>query len=404
MLRYTQSGWPDHVPEELKPYGNRRTELAVEGDCLLWGTRVVIPSKLRAQVMEELHHAHAGIVKTKALARSYLWWPNIDREIEEVTRSCQSCQAARNSPAVAPLHPWLWPSKPWHRINIDFAGPFCGRMFLVVVDAHSRWPEVIEMKSTTAVATIQELRKLFAAYGLPVQLVSDNGPQFASGEFAEFMKSNGVKHIRSAPYHPSSNGAAERFVQAFKRATKASDRSNTSLNHRLNSFLLSYRSTPHSTTNVTPCSLFLGRQVRTRLTLLHPGVEERVLGKQADQKSQHDSHAKLREFFPGQRVMARNIRAGQAWIPGTVIERTGPLSYVVQVAGKLWKRHIDHLREMGDTPVQKPAIEPLLQQDVATPRVTRPEESFSRVEAETATSLPTTETGNNGLEETQAPN
>ncbi len=211
-----------------------------------------------------------------------------------------------------------------------------------------------------------------------------------------------MKHIRSAPYHPSSNGAAERFVQAFKRAMKASDRSNTSFNHRLNSFPLSYRSTPHSTTNVTPCSLFLGRQVQTRLTLLQPGVEERVLGKQADQKSQHDSHAKLREFFPGQRVMARNIRAGQAWIPGTVIERTGPLSYVVQVAGKLWKRHIDHLREMGDTPVQEPVIP--LQQDVATPRVTRPEESFSRVEAETATSLPTTETGNNGLEETQAPN
>ncbi len=110
------------------------------------------------------------------------------------------------------------------------------------------------------------------------------------------------------------------------------------------------------------------------------------------------------ESFSRAREMARNIRAGQAWIPGTVIKRTGPLSYVVQVAGKLWKRHIDHLREMGDTPMQEPVIEPLFQQDVATPRVTRPEESFSRVEAETVTSLPTTETGNNGLEETQAPN
>ena len=136
-------------------------------------------------------------------------------------------------------------------------------MFLNVVDAYSRWPE----GNTTAVGTIQELRRLFAAYGLPLQLVSDNGPQFTSSEFTSFLKRNGVKHIRSAPYHPSSNGAAERFVQAFKRAMKVSEKSNASFNHQLNNFLLSYQSTPHSTTNVAPCSLFIGRQVRTRLAL-----------------------------------------------------------------------------------------------------------------------------------------
>jgi len=113
------------------------------------------------------------------MARSYLWWPNIDREIEQVTKLCPSCQAATNALAVAPLHPWVWPSKPWHRLNVDFAGPFFGQMFFIVVDAHSQWPEVIEMKKTTAVATIQELRRLFAAYGLPTQLVSDNNPQFS---------------------------------------------------------------------------------------------------------------------------------------------------------------------------------------------------------------------------------
>ena len=77
---------------------------------------------------------------------------------------------------VAPLHPWTWPAKTWQRINIDFAGPFQGRMFFITVDAHSWWPEVIEMTSTTATATIQELRRLFAAYGLPQQIASNNGP------------------------------------------------------------------------------------------------------------------------------------------------------------------------------------------------------------------------------------
>ena len=77
------------------------------------------------------------------------------------------------------------------------------------------------MKNTTATVTIKELRQLFAAQGLPEQVVSDNGPQFASSEFSLFLKSNGVKHIRCAPYHPSSNGAVERFIQTFKKAMKA---------------------------------------------------------------------------------------------------------------------------------------------------------------------------------------
>ena len=87
-----------------------------------------------------------------------------------------------------------------------------------------KWPEVIEMSTTTSEKTIEVLRQLFARYGLPEQLVSDNGTQFTSEEFTTFTKANGIKHIRCTPYHPSSNGLAERFVQTFKRAMKASQR------------------------------------------------------------------------------------------------------------------------------------------------------------------------------------
>ncbi len=106
---------------------------------------------------------------------------------------------------------------------MDFAGPVGRRIFLIVVDAHLKWPEVIEMSSTTAAATVQQLRSLFAAYGLPEQLVSDNSPQFNAEEFESFLKGNRVKHIRCAPYHPSSNGLAERFVHTFTTAMKASE-------------------------------------------------------------------------------------------------------------------------------------------------------------------------------------
>ena len=98
-------------------------------------------------------------------------------------------------------------------------------MFFILVDAHSKWPEVIEMTSTTSQSTISVLRNLFASYGLPLQIVSDNGPQFTSAEFAKFLKMNGVKHILCSPYHPSSNGLAERFVKTFKQAMRAGENS-----------------------------------------------------------------------------------------------------------------------------------------------------------------------------------
>ena len=105
---------------------------------------------------------------------------------------------------------------------MDFAGPFQGSMFMVIVDAHSKWLEVVPMSTTTTEKTLDVLRSMFARYGLPEQLVSDNRPQFISSEFERFMKVNGIKHIRTSPYHPASNGEAERFVQTFKHSLKAS--------------------------------------------------------------------------------------------------------------------------------------------------------------------------------------
>ena len=157
-------------------------------------------------------------MKTKA--RGLFWWPHLDSEIEGVGKSCTACLQAKQAPARAPLHPWTWPSKPWQRIHVDYAGPFLGRNFLLVVDTHSKWGEVIDVPTTNATKTIEVLRRLFARFGLPSQLVSDNGPQFVSKEFEQFMKSNGIKHTKSTPYHPASNGEAERFVRTFKESIK----------------------------------------------------------------------------------------------------------------------------------------------------------------------------------------
>ena len=311
----------------------------------MWGTRVVVPTKLRERVLEELHQGHSGVVRMKALARSYVWWPSIDKAVEECAKKCASCQANRHAPAKAPLHPWVWRTVPWERVHIDFAGPMMGKMLFVAVDAHSKWPEVCVMGSTTSSKTISVLRDVFARFGLPRQRVSDNGPQFTSSEFKEFLTSNGVKHITTSPYHPSSNGAAECFVQTIKQAIRAGHQKGVSLEHILTSFLLQYRVTPHATTGASPSALFMGRSLRTRLDLLRPDVGGNVRDQQASQKDRYDGRSASRRFEIDQTVWVRNYREGPRWVQGKVVDQVGPLSYHIQLpSGDLWRCHVDQLR------------------------------------------------------------
>ena len=95
----------------------------MEGNCLLWGTRVVVPRKLQNRVLQELHRDHTGMGRTKSIARSFIWWPGMDTAIEELVGASEICQSVKNAPPVAPLHPWVWPEKPWQRVHADFAGP-----------------------------------------------------------------------------------------------------------------------------------------------------------------------------------------------------------------------------------------------------------------------------------------
>ena len=141
-------------------------------------------------------------------------------------------------------------------------------MWLIVVDACSKWPKVISMNSTTAEKTTDVLRQLFARFGLPNHIVTDNGPQFAADKFRQFCCNNGIFHTFVAPYHPSSNGQAERFVQTFKSAMQKGKGSE--LEKTLNQFLLRYRTTPHPKTGKSPSEIMFGRNIKTRLDLLHP--------------------------------------------------------------------------------------------------------------------------------------
>ena len=153
------------------------------------------------------------------------------------------------------------PKQPWERVHLDHA--FWGnKVLLVAIDVFSNWPEVQVVSSTSAKQTIEKLQSIFAIHGLPITLVSDNGPPFQSDEFKSFVEANGIVHRRVPPYHPASNGAAENLVKSVKRALEKG-KTTDSLEMKIAGFLATYRNTPHTVTERTPAEILLGRAPRT---------------------------------------------------------------------------------------------------------------------------------------------
>ena len=344
VVHFIQQGWPNHCEQpELKPYWSRRTELSYFEGCILWGTRVLIPPQGHQKLLEELHIGHSGMSKMKALAHTVMWWPKLDTDIEELVRGCNECQLTRPMPPISPLNPLPWPAKPWCRIHVDFAGPFLNHMFLIVIDTGSKWIEAFPMLTSTSRATIRCLKTLFAQFGLPDILVSDNDTSFTSSEFQEFLANNGIKHWKSSPYHPSSNRSAEKAMQIVKQGLKRIK--GGSINDRLSKLLFSYRITPHTTTGVSPAQLLMGRNLKSRFDLLKPNVSTRVEQKQQQQKDNYDTHAVPRQFEE-EEVYVRDFRPGHAWLPGKIVKCSGPVSYRVKIGDdQVVRRHQDHLRK-----------------------------------------------------------
>ncbi|XP_022805757.1 uncharacterized protein K02A2.6-like [Stylophora pistillata] len=320
-------GWSAEkcISDEFKIYYNKQDEFTVEDGCILRGTRAVIPAKYQAAVLSELHLNHPGMVRMKSLARLHVWWPSLDHDAEQTVRDCHACQANRCKSPEKVSSPWIWPTRPWQRIHVDFAGPFNGQMFLIVVDAKSKWIEVFPMSSTTASTTIRALRFLFATHGLPEVIISHNGPQFVAQEMKDFLKSNGIRHCLSAPYHPASNGETERAVRTFKESIKTMKDEPGTQADKLARLLLSYRTTPHTATGCTPAEILMGRRIRTRLDALHPDLSAGM-----SEKTKLGNHTTRRNFLPGDPVMVRDYRdRKRPWIKGVVQDRVGPVTYHV---------------------------------------------------------------------------
>ena len=340
VSNFVREGWSPECKEEvLRPYWLRRSELSVENECLLWGGRVLIPESLREKVLQQLHEVHPGINRMKALARSYVWWPGIDKDIELTVKSCKECCTNQNNPASVPPDPCETPSKPWERIHIDFAGPFLGKMFLIVVDAYSKWIEVEMMNCSTASATVSRLRRIFATHGLPLVLVSDNGSSFVGEVFEQFMTKNGIRHIFSAPYHPASNGQAERMVRTFKESMKCLQTGDTET--KLNRLLFTYRMTPNTSTGKSPAELLFQRQPRSIFHQLRPGASKPSI----QDKDKKVEDKVIKSFSEDDPVWVKNFSGKEKWLVGTIVKRISKVNYHVVICGenKVLHRHVNQL-------------------------------------------------------------
>ncbi|XP_064479245.1 uncharacterized protein K02A2.6-like [Ornithodoros turicata] len=195
----------------------------------------------------------------------------MDTDIEHLVRCCEACQLHRRSPPPVPSPHWSRPTQPWHMLHVDLAGLVEGQMYLLVVDAFSKWLEARRVNKSTSPAVIQTLRNLFATFGAPQKVISDNGTAFTSRERRAFFKANGVTHFTSAPYHPATNGKVERMVAELISAPKR-DRLGTT-DRPITRFLFKQHITIDTTTRQTPAFLMSQRELPSPLSALRPSIQ-----------------------------------------------------------------------------------------------------------------------------------
>ncbi|XP_049270261.1 uncharacterized protein K02A2.6-like [Rhipicephalus sanguineus] len=305
---------------------------------------MVVPASMQVDVLRLLHEGHPGAAKMKAVVRSHVWWPAMDDDVTASVQACRTCQENQRLPRRVPVKSWPFPERPWSRIHVDYAGPLRNAYLLIAVDAYSKWIEVFPVPSLSTPATIGCLRKMFATHGLPDVVVSGNGPTFVSEEYKIFLRRNGIRQIFVPPYHPASNGAAERAVQTIKQKLKKAQ-SGGDLHVQIARILLTYRTTPQEVTGCSPAELLMGRKLKTALDLLPPDLRTPVMSQQISQSLLvNRGSAGAVATPPGTTVFARNFRPAPVWVPATVEADKGYAAVLRLPDGPQWTRHHDHVR------------------------------------------------------------
>ena len=342
-------GWPNVKPENMNPelsvLWERKDYLTLELDCLTWGNRVIIPLSFRTAVLKLIHSSHIGVAGMKNVARSFVFWPGIDRDIDQVAKTCEACNKFARSLPKTKDHPWIRPTQPWQRIHVDFA-QFQDKHWLLLFDSFTKWPEIIKMDQIKTADTIRVLRDIFSRFGLPFTLVSDNGPQYTSYEFKLFAQNNGIKHIYSPTYSPKSNGCVERLVGTWKSSMKKTYETCKDLDLNNAKFLINYRNTPNTVTGIAPAVRLFNRTLRSRLHQLRPSDRQIMEGLHTEREE------KILEGKPSEKKFEKaepvwvQINDNKVWYPATISKEypNAPL-YDISYKNRVMKKHVDHIKK-----------------------------------------------------------
>ena len=265
-------------------FSRLREELTVRrlsnGSVLLRDNRLIIPKELQKKVIELAHQGHPGIVRTKSLLREKVWFPYIDKQVEELCKSCIPCLASVSKNESEPLNMSELPDGPWTEISADFYGPLSSNTYLlVIVDDYSRYPVVEIVSSTSAKSVIPHLDKVFSMFGVPCVMKTDNGPPWNGHDMAKFSEYMGFKHRKITPLHPQSNAEAERFMSTIGKNIRAAQIENKNWKQEMYGFLRNYIATPHCTTAIPPATLLFSRNIRTKLPEITVKVKDNKLRK-----------------------------------------------------------------------------------------------------------------------------
>ena len=257
LMQFCNSGWPDrHILKgELNKYWQIRANLTVNDNLLLFSSRIVVPVAMRTETLRKIHQGHQGFQKCRSRVTTSVWWPGITKSLESFIKACPECQQTIPSQRE-PLLSTPLPNHPWEKVAMDLFD-LKGKTYILLVDYYSRFVEVQQLQSMTTSSVISFLKPIFARYGIPATLISDNGPQFASVEMKQFSETYGFSHVTTSLYYPQANGQAERTVRTIKNLlANAKDPYMA---------LLSYRATPLQWCSLSPAELLQGRKIRTDL-------------------------------------------------------------------------------------------------------------------------------------------
>ena len=357
LLSYVRNGFPDHsrLSGVLRQYHALASDLYEQDGLILYKNRIVIPSTMRKDILYRIHEGHLGMDKCKALARSAVFWPGINQDIENLIGRCPTCNMFRRNQAAEPMTPHPVPATAYEKVGVDIFTIF-GKDYLLVVDYFSKYPEYVQLSSKSADAVIQQLKTIFSRHGIPEVVMCDNNP-FNSYAMNRFADAWGFKIVTSSPRYPKSNGQVERCVQTVKQLMKKSVESRQDIAIAM----LQYRNAPIAGCEYSPAQLLFNRSLKSRIPALATSINgsttlndqrRHLQHRQQRHKFYHDLRAHpLPPLKPGDAVRVHN---GTSWQAARVQStHSAPHSYNVETdTGSLLRRNRRALiRTREDAPV-----------------------------------------------------